>query len=338
MKRKVLITDYAWRSLDRERLILAKVGASVVSAKTGDEDELAMLASDVDGILTNWKRVSEKVILNAPHCLAIGRYGIGLDNIDVQFATEAGIVVTNVPNYCVEEVSDHAMALLLSLARKVTFYDRTVKSGVYNLQAETPLYRISGKTLGILGFGKIARALYRKASGFGLRILVCSPRLSPSQLEGYQVELVSFPELLQRSDYLSIHVPLTSETHHLFSLDAFHHMKPSAFVVNTSRGAVIQESALLTALNEGLIAGAALDVLTAEPPDLSDPLIRHPRTIITPHAAFNSEESVEELQATAAAQMADVFSGNLPPSVVNPGVLGQPNLRATFVGSRSSGM
>jgi D-3-phosphoglycerate dehydrogenase len=335
--KKVLVTDYAWKSLDYERRILEKVDAEIVSAKIGDEDELSMLASDVDGILTCWKRVSEKVIQNAPKCLAIGRYGIGLDNIDVRFATQTGIVVTNVPSYCVEEVSEHAMALLLSLARKVTFYDHAIKRGVYNLQSQTPLYRISGKTLGILGFGKIAKALYRKAAGFGLRILVCDPCLSRSEPGEHEVEAVSLQELLRRSDFISIHVPLTPDTRHILNLDAFRQMKSTACIINTSRGEVIDADALLTALNEGLVAGAGLDVLAKEPPDPCDPLILHPRTIITPHAAFNSEESLEELQETAAKQMADVLSGRLPPFVVNPEVLIQPNLRAALAGVKPLG-
>lgn len=330
--KRVLITDYAWNSLDRERKVLAKVGATLVSAKTGDEDELAMLAANVEGILTCWKRVSQRVIQNAPRCVAIARYGIGLDNIDVSFATQSGIIVTHVPSYCVEEVAEHAMALLVSLARKVTFYDRAIKRGVYNLQSETPLYRISGKTLGILGFGKIAKVLCRKAASFGLKILVCNPRLRKSELAGYAVEAVGLQELLGRSDFISIHVPLTPETRHLFNLDSFRQMKSSAFLINTSRGDIIDTNALLIALDEGLIAGAGLDVLAKEPPVPNDPLILHPRTIITPHAAFNSEESLQELQETVAQQMADVLSGRLPPFVVNPEVLEQPNLRAALAG------
>jgi D-3-phosphoglycerate dehydrogenase len=253
-----------------------------------------------------------------------------LDNIDVQFATQVGIVVTNVPGFCSEEVSDHAMALLLSLVRKVTFYDRKVKAGAYDLQSETPLYRMSGKTLGILGFGKIGRALCRKAKGFGLRVLICTPRVSQTDLSASEVEVVTFPEFLRRSDYISIHAPLTRETRHLFNLDAFREMKPTAFIVNTSRGDVIESKALLTALNERLIAGAALDVLPNEPPNSDDQLVLHSRTIVTPHVAFNSEESLEELQVTAAAQMADVLCGRLPPFIVNPVVLTQANLRTTF--------
>jgi|HubBroStandDraft_6_1064221.scaffolds.fasta_scaffold239275_1 D-3-phosphoglycerate dehydrogenase len=333
--KRVLITDYAWKSLDRERRILEEVGATLVPAKTGEEDELSILAANVEGILTCWRRVSEKVIQNAPRCLAIGRYGIGLDNIDVPFATQAGIIVTNVPSYCVEEVAEHTMALLLSLARKITFYDREVKSGVYNLQSQTPLYRISGKTLGIVGFGRIAKAVCRKAAGFGLRILVCDPPLRKADIAGHQVETVPFQELLQSSDFISVHVPLKPDTRHLFDLGAFRQMKSTAFIVNTSRGEVIDADALLIALDEGLIGGAGLDVLAKEPPVLRDRLVLHPRTIVTPHAAFNSEESLEELQDTAAKQMADVLSGRSPRFVVNPEVLKQANLRAVLDGGKS---
>lgn len=327
---KVLITDYAWKSLEPEREILAKVGASLVVAEDGNEDELARLARDVHGILTCWKPVTARVIRQAENCRAIGRYGIGLDNIDVDCATDLGIVVTNVPSYCVEEVSDHALALLLSLARKVTSYDHAIKAGRYDLRALMPLYRLPGKTLGIAGFGKIGRTLYRKVQGFNFKILVYDPYLDPASLAGYKAESVSFDELLERSDFISIHVPLTAESCCLFNTDAFKKMKPSALLVNTSRGPVIDETALLQALNDGRIAGAGLDVLTSEPPSLQDPLLLHPKAIITPHAAFYSEESVLELQTTAARQMGEVLSGRRPPNIVNPEVLKRPNLRSQF--------
>lgn len=330
MQRKILITDYAWKSLEPEQEILRSAGASLIVAQTGLEDELADLAADADGILTNWKPVTAKTIRQAPKCVSIGRYGIGLDNIDVACATELGIIVTNVPEYCVDEVSEHAMALLLSLARKVTFFDRAIKGGTYNLQALTPLYRVKGRTLGIVGFGKIGRTVYRKAIGFGLRILVFDPRLSADTLKGLEVTPVGFEELLGASDYVSIHAPLTPETRHLFGYQAFQKMKPAAFVINTSRGGVIDSAALLRALDEGLIAGAALDVLPQEPPAPDDPLILHPKTIVTPHAAFNSEESLLELQTIAARQMADALSGRMPDNIVNREVLRQGNLRASI--------
>src|SRR5713226_2826810 len=228
---KVLVTDYAWKSLRIEQEILDRIGVSLVVAETGSEDEFVQLAADLDGILTCWKRVSERVIRNAPRCQAIARYGIGLDNIDVGYATKMGIVVTNVPAYCVEEVSDHAMALLLSLARKVTFYDRAIKSGSYDLQAGTPLHRINGQTLGIVGFGKIGRAVYRKAHGFGLKVIFYDSIVVQLGKED-DVAQVSFKDLLKRSDYISIHAPVTPETRHLFNLEAFRQMKPTAFVIN----------------------------------------------------------------------------------------------------------
>ncbi|MBZ5565852.1 MAG: C-terminal binding protein [Acidobacteriia bacterium] len=327
---KVLITDYAWESLQPEREILASAGATLVVAERGDEDELASLAKDVDGILTCWKPVTARVIRRAERCRAIGRYGIGVDNIDVECATELGIVVTNVSAYCVEEVAEHAMALLLSLARKVTAYDHAMKAGRYDLRALMPFYRLRGKTLGIVGFGKIGRALYRKAQGFEFKVLICDPNLDPTSLRDYQADCVRFTELLERSDFVSIHVPLTPETRGLFNAEAFRRMKPGSYLINTCRGAVIDEAALLEALNAGRIAGAGLDVLASEPPSLQDPLGLHPRAIVTPHAAFYSAESVLELQTTAARQMAEVLSGRRPSNIVNPEVLRRSNLRARF--------
>jgi D-3-phosphoglycerate dehydrogenase len=309
---------------------LGQANAVLVVAEKGDEDELSRLAVDVDGILTCWKPVTQRVLEQAGRCRSVGRYGIGLDNIDVTFATSAGIVVTNVPSFCLEEVSDHAMALLLSWARKTTFYDRQIKAGTYNLQGGSPLFRIAGKTLGIVGFGKIARTLYTKASGFRLKVISYDPYLDPQSLQGFDVEFVGFDTLLERSDYISIHAPLTPETRHLFDLKAFRRMKRTAIIINTARGDLIDSVGLLQALDEGEIEGAGIDVLSQEPPDLDDPLINHPKTIVTPHAAFSSKEAVLDLQQTAATQMAQLLSGRLPDNVVNPEVLDQSNLRAVF--------
>jgi D-3-phosphoglycerate dehydrogenase / 2-oxoglutarate reductase len=330
MPRTVLISDYAWRDLEIEKAILVRAGATLLVAETGAEDELTALAPEADGILTCWKPLTSKVIQAACGCLAIGRYGIGLDNIDVAAATRLGIIVTNVPAYCVEEVSDHALAMLLSLARKVTFYDRAIKSGLYDLQRETPLFRVRGRVLGIVGFGKIGRVLYRKAYGLGLKIIVHDPYVDRASVSGLDVEIVDFRSLLQRSDFISLHLPLTPETRGLFNRNALRQMKSGAFLINTSRGHLIDAVALRDALDQGIIAGAGLDVLPAEPPDADDPLIGHPRTIITPHVAFNSEESLIELRETAARQMAAVLWGRRPESIVNPEVLKQSNLRAVF--------
>ena len=324
---KILVTDYAWDDLEIEKKILGMVDATLVAAETGAEEELVNLAPLANGILTNWKKVTERVIANAPKCIAIGRYGVGLDNIDVRYATKMGIVVTNVPAYCLEEVSDHAMALLLSLARKVTFYDRAIKNGDYQLRSGAPLLRVRDETLGIVGYGKIGRVMRRKAHAFGLNVIAFDEYAQEKAQPEDGVKYVTFAQLLEQSDYISIHTPLTPETRHLFNFDAFRQMKPTAYIINTARGDIIDREALLKALENGLIAGAGLDVLSQEPPDPGDPLVSHPRTIVTPHAAFNSVESVEDLRRTAASQMADLLSGKIPDFVVNPEVLKQSNIR-----------
>jgi len=326
---KLLVTDFAWKDLEIERQILSSMDATLVPAKNGEEDELIQLAADVEGIFTNWKRVSKRVIANAPRCKAIIRYGVGLDNIDVQFATESGIVVANVPDYCLEEVSDHALALLFAMARKLAIFDRATKNGMYDLSVGIPSYRLRGKTLGVVGLGKIGKVVARKALGFGLKVIAFSRSGRSAQVGTETVESVSFSELLRRSDYISLHVPLAPETRHLFDLKAFRQMKPTAFLVNTARGDVVDSQALLTALDNNLIAGAALDVLPKEPPDADDPLMRHPKTIVTPHAAFNSEESLEELRTTAASEMRDILQGKKPEFFVNTAVLENQNLRAS---------
>jgi D-3-phosphoglycerate dehydrogenase len=206
---KVLVTDYAWNDLEIESKVLADVSASLVAAESGDEDELIQLAVEADGILTNWKSVTRKVIANAPKCKAIVRYGVGLDNIDVPYATETGIVVANVPHYCLEEVSDHALALLLALTRKIAFYDRGIKAGRYDLKSGTPMFRVRGKTLGLVGFGSIAKMLCRKAQALGLNVIVYTRGSKPGAVTEGNIQCVGFPELLRQSDCISLHVPLT---------------------------------------------------------------------------------------------------------------------------------
>jgi len=330
MRWKVLVTDYAWEDLAEERAILEAAGASVIAAETGEETELTGLAADVDGILTNWKRVTAGVLNAAVSCQSVGRLGIGLDNIDVACATTLGMVVTNVPAYCLDEVSDHAMGLILACSRKIAFYDRAAKSGVYDLRSGTPLYRLAGKSLGIFGFGKIGRVLARKPAAFGMLVLAHDPLLTAEQARESSVAPVSFEELLSQSDFISIHAPLIDGTRRLFSGDVFRRMKPTAFLVNTARGEIVDTGALITAIDAGLLAGAGLDVFPVEPPAVDDPVLRHPKIVITPHAAFNSVESLIELRRVAAKQMAQILGGVRPDFIVNPQVLEQPNLRPKF--------
>lgn len=325
---KILITDYAWSSIEPERQVLSEIGAEIVVAETGDEKELLTYAPMVDGILTCWKPVRESIITKATRCRIIARYGIGLDNIDVDAATTYGIIVTNVPAYCVDEVSDHAIALLLSCARNIPIYNTAVKTGTWDQNIGHQMYRLRGKKIGIVGFGNIAKTIIPKVIALGLKVQVYSPRTSNDSIKQFNAEKVSFEEMLKSSDFVSIHAPLTAETHNMFSYHEFRAMKPTAYLINTARGGIIDIAALTDALKKGEIAGAGLDVLETEPPEFDDPLLKLPNVVITPHAAFISEESILELEVTAATAVKQVLTGKLPDSIVNPYVLERPNLRA----------
>ena len=325
---KVLITDYAWSSIEPERQVLAEIGAELIAAETGEEAELLTLAPTMDGILTCWKPVRAPVIAVAKKCQIIGRCGIGLDNINVEAATEQGILVTNVPAYCIDEVSDHAMGLLLACARKIPRFDRSIRKGTWDQHIGPTMRRIRGKTLGVIGFGRIARSIVPKAKAFGLTINICSPRTDPALIQQHGAQKVSFSELLATSDFITVHAPLTSETQHLFSDAEFRAMKPTAILVNTARGGIVDTAALTAALRNAEIGGAGLDVLETEPPEQNEELLTLDNVVVTPHAAFISEESILDLEVTAATCVAQVLTGKLPESVVNPSVLEQSNLRA----------
>jgi D-3-phosphoglycerate dehydrogenase len=320
----VLVTDYTWTSTEPEAQILAEVGAKLLTAESGCEDELLALVPHSDAILTGFAPITANVIRAGDRLQVIGRYGIGVDNIDVAEATRRGIPVTNVPAYCLDEVAEHAVALLLACARNVCRYDSAVRAGNWLLETGRHVVRIRGRTLGILGFGKIGQTLAAKAQGFGVRIIAYDPYVSRDIIRRHQGEPVSLDDLVTQSDFLSIHTPLTSETRNLLNEDRLRRMKPTAFLINTARGGIIDQNALLRALKEGWIAGAALDVFEPEhlPPD--HPLLSLPNLMITPHVAFYSTQSILELQITAARNVAAILSGHRPNSIVNPEVLDLP--------------
>ncbi|MCE9555225.1 MAG: C-terminal binding protein [Planctomycetes bacterium] len=318
MPAKVLLTDYAWDDLSIETAILDEIGASIVLPRDTSEAALAETAADCDAIMNNWARVTAKVIDAAPRCRIIARLGIGLDSIDVTRATERGIPVTNVPDYCLIEVAEHALALILACGRKVGWYHLETKQGRYDLKSGPVLRRMEGQTLGIIGLGAIGRKLAEKATALGLRVLAFNRTQRPPQLGVSYVEL---NELLTQSDYISLHVPLTSQTRHMIGAPQLAKMKPTAYLINTSRGGLIDHTALAAALVSGQLAGAALDVQDPEPPDLSQAPYSDPRVIVTPHAAFVSSESLLDLRQRSSRQIADRLSGRIPPHVVNPEVL-----------------
>jgi D-3-phosphoglycerate dehydrogenase len=312
---RVLLTDYAWQDLDIERKTLADIDAELVVAERQDAQSLAGLARDVDAIMTNWAKVPSSVIGAAPNCRIVSRLGIGLDNIDVAFCTEHRIVVTNVPDYCLIEVAEHALALILALGRKVAHYHRLAGNGTYDLRSGMPIERIEGQTLGIVGLGNIGTVLARKAQGLGLKVVATSRSRKPTP-DG--VEWRDFDDLLAASDYVSLHVPLVAETRKMIGAREFARMKPSAFLINTARGGLVDHAALAEALASQRLAGAGLDVQDPEPPDLTQPPWNDPRVIVTPHVAFVSNASLANLRQRAARQVADRLTGKRPEHVVNP--------------------
>ncbi|MBN8620110.1 MAG: C-terminal binding protein [Anaerolineae bacterium] len=322
-KYTVLITDYTWPTTERERAVLAAADATLLIAERGDETELLRLVPRADAILTCFKQVSATVVRAGSKLQVIGRYGIGVDNIAVDEATRLGIPVTNVPAYCLDEVAEHALALVLACGRNLGHYNLAIRGGDWALNQQRPLYRVRGQTLGIIGFGKIGQALAEKAHSLGLRIIAHSPHLSPATTP-LGVESVGLDELLARADFVSLHVPLRPATRHLINRERLRRMKPSAFLINTARGGLVDHEALLEALREGWIAGAGLDVFEPEhlPPD--HPLLALTNVIATPHVAFYSEESLAELQVKAAENVAAILSGRRPAALVNPQVLDLP--------------
>lgn len=314
---KALLTDRGWADYEIERNILAKQNIELVTAPATDEETLMELAKDVSGIGTCWAEVTDKVLQHAAHCKTVVRYGIGLDNINVEEATNRNMVVTNVPDYCVIEVAEHTLAFILDCSRRITYLDRRSKAGEFERMLSPPLVRLQGQTLGLVGFGRIAREVYQRARAIGLKVIAHTPS---GNNYGLECEMVSLDKLLERSDYVSLHSPLTPLTQQLMSSEQFQLMKPTAWLLNTSRGGLVNQEDLWKALQQQQIAGAALDVFTPEPPDLTAPLFQDERVIVTPHAAFVSEESIIDLRIRATEQLAQAIKGEKPANVVNPQV------------------
>jgi D-3-phosphoglycerate dehydrogenase len=312
---RVLLTDRAWPDADLEREVLRGVDAELIEAPASDEGTLIQLAGDVDAIATNWARITDAVIRGCPRCRIVARLGIGIDNIAVETATELGIPVTNCPDYCVAEVSDHALGLLLACARRIGFFHLRTKRGEYDLNAAPLMRRLSEQTVGLVGLGRIGQALAGKLRALGTKLLACSPSGSD---HGTGCRMVSLDELLQESDYVSLHAPLTPQTRKLIGRPQLARMKSTAYLINTSRGGLVDAEALWEALRENRLAGAGLDVFDPEPPDLLHPLYQDERVIVTPHAAFVSAESLAQLRRQAMSQVAQALRGERPHNVINP--------------------
>ena len=317
----VAITDYVFPSLEPEQRVLTPLGVELRPAQCKSEEEIIALTRGAHAVLNCYAKITERVIESLTRCKIIARYGIGVDNVDMAAATKARILVTNVPDYCIDEVSDHALALLLALGRRIAVADNAVKAGAWDVVAHAGIRRLRGQTLGLIGFGKIAKVLASKVQPLGMRVLVYDPYLEPVTIAHHGAEAASFDRILTDADAISIHVPLSEETHNLIGEQELARMKPTAFLINTSRGGIVDERALAIALKENRLGGAALDVLVVEPPPQDHPLRQAPNVILTPHLAFYSRESVIELQTKAAEEVARALTGEPPRSPVNREVL-----------------
>jgi len=310
--------------------MLKQAGVEVEFAKKdcATEDEIITAAHDADAIIgvATFQPFSRKVIERLAKCRLILSMGIGYDNLDIEAATEHGILAANVPDYCLEEVSDHTMALILASTRKIVKLSRTVEEGGWKTEPDPEIQRniwpkmsrLRGQTLGLVGFGRIPRTLIPKAKGFGLRVIAYDPYIQPSVFEALGVERVELDQLLAESDIVSLHSALTAETRHMLGLEQFKKMKPTAYLINTARGALIDQRALYTALTEGYLAGAALDVTDPEPISPDDPLLKLDDVIITPHSASSSIPALMALLSRPGEEIARVFKGEWPIGLLNP--------------------
>jgi D-3-phosphoglycerate dehydrogenase len=323
MRPAVFVTDMVFPDFATERAVLEPLGFELVyHGELTDPAEIAERARGAAAIMTCFSRVSAEAIEGAEGCRVVGRYGVGVDNIDVAAATRRGIPVTYVPDYCVHEVSEHALALTLALLRKVAFADRGTRVGEWPAQALKPLRRISGRTFGVVGFGRIARATAAKAAAFGMEVVAYDPFVPDDAVVAAGARpMSSLDELLETADVVSLHVPMTAENRHLIGAEQLARMRADAVLVNTARGGLVDTTAVVAALHAGEIAGAGLDVLEAEPPVGDEGLTGAPNLIVTPHVAFYSEESLVDLKRMAAEAVGAVLTGRRPAAMANEAAL-----------------
>lgn len=318
--KKIVVIEPGYLNYSAEESILQNWDPQfvVVPANASLEEKLHQV-SNADAIMVREATVSRPMIEAMQQCRVIVRYGVGVDNIDSQAAREKGIYVANVPDYGSEDVAEHALALLLAATRRIATRNRDVRDGQWGIGQREPMFRLAGKILGVVGFGRISRCFVQKASGIGFkRILVVDPLLTDEQALQAGVTRVSLDTLCREADFVSLHAPLTPDTHHLIGEAELAKMKPSAVLVNTSRGGLIDEQALINALLQQRIFAAGLDVFESEPLSAKSPLLQMENTLCTDHTAWFTEESVVELQSKAAHEVRRAFEGEHPLNWVNP--------------------
>lgn len=315
--KKVLITDHVFPNNDPERAILDGLATLVLAGPVSDA-ELIEKARDADAVLNCYRPLSADLLKSMSNCKIIARYGIGVDTIPVPVATERGIQVTNVPDYCIEEVADHSLALILAFTRGILRGVDQTRAGGWDVKSLRPIQRQRGRTLGLVGFGRIARALADRARALGYDVIAFDPHLPATAFATAKARSVDLETLFQESDVVSLHAPLTPETRHTVNAKSLATMRQGAVIVNTSRGGLVDYEAVVAALRSGHLGGAGLDVLEAEPPlPTSTPAADLPNLILTPHLAFYSEQALVELQVKAARQVRAVLEGRVPDYPIN---------------------
>ncbi len=316
----VVICGLDHANISEEQDVFAKAGVRHQTVVARTEAEYLERCHEADGLLIQYGDVTRRMFEGLPRIRVVVRYGVGVDGIDLAAATEHGVPVVNIPDYGTDEVANHAVALLLALARKLPRLDRQTRAGAWDVFRVGPMTRLAGQTVGIMGCGRIGSAVARKLGGFDVRLLGCDPYV---QTFPPGVQPVAFERLLAESDYVTIHCPLTEETHHAFDAESLGWMRHSAMLINTARGGIVDTAALVEALQQGFLAGAGLDVLEQEPIDPASPLLRMEQVIVTPHAAWYSEEGRSDLKRRAAEEAVRVLRGERPRNCVNPEVLGR---------------
>tara|TARA_Y100000817_G_C16815110_1_gene526133 strand:+ start:164 stop:1138 length:975 start_codon:yes stop_codon:yes gene_type:complete len=320
---KIVISDYAWPNIDIEKDYFKSKSIDLY-VSSGKEDLIDKI-KDADGLLFCFQDIDETVLRSAKNLKVAQRYGIGVDNINIKVATELGIVVSNIPDYCIDEVSDHALSMILAINRMIVPDSKMVKLGKWNdVKKSNRVFRLSDATLGVVGFGRIGRRLANKAKVLGLNVIAYDPYINEEVYDG--VKIVSFDQVISSSDILSLHVPLTEETNHLISYKELEKMKENAILINVSRGGLIDEKALSEYLKSGKVRGVGLDVMEDHNPSSTNPLFEYENVIVTPHTAFFSQESSEELQIRSCEQLYDVLNGKKPKFLINHDVLDHPDV------------
>lgn len=316
---KVVITDFgeADNTLEAEVLSASGLDIELVRLNARQPEELFPAVEDADALIVQWVKITRPVLQRLTKCRVISRYGIGVDMVDLEAAGERGVIVCNVPDYCIEEVSTHTLAFLLALNRHTVPQNAFVHSGKWGLPPGGAPARLAGQFIGVVGLGNIGREVARKAKALGLNVLGYDPYLSADRAAAMGVELTGLEDLLRRSDYVTLHCPLTKETHHLIGQAQLALMKPSAYLLNISRGPVVDQPALVQALSAGVIRGAALDVLEGEPPAPDDALLKLDNVLLSPHLASWTTEAIIQLRRDTAHNVVDVLQGRLPRSIVN---------------------